>query len=208
MPVNYAYITSYLGERNDRGRLTVRSVCAVENAASRAARSAIHGKFSTAVTSPSMARTTGNEAARRFEAGTNGAASAYKHICGTVGPVGVGQNSMRRLIRAPQGPIWEDRLVRPLAIAALGALHRARAVLPTPQGCDRCSRIRKSECERLACKAAPFCGVLALARPSTSPIRRDRRVGYPNTKLRERRTARRRPQQSPIRSPGSAPGIL
>ena len=98
--------------------------------------------------------------------------------------------------------------MRPLATASLGAPHRARAVLPTPQGCDRCSRIRKPECERLACKAAPFCGVLALARPSTSPIRRNRRVGYPNTKLREPRTARRRPQQSPIRSPGSALRIL
>ena len=161
-----------------------------------------------AVTSPSMARTTGNESARRFEAGTNGAASAYKHVCGKVGPVGVGQNSTRRLIRAPQGPIREDALVRPLAIAALGALHRARAVLPTPQGCDRCSRIRKPECERLACKAAPFCGVLALARPSTSPIRSDRRVSYPDTKLREPRTARGRPQQSPIRSPGSALWVL
>ena len=59
------------------------------------------------VTSPSMACTTSNEGARRFEAGTNGAASAYKHVCGKVGPVGVGQNSTRRLI---QGAIWEDAL--------------------------------------------------------------------------------------------------
>ena len=121
---------------------------------------------------------------------------------------GWGKTQPGAIIRAPQGPIWEDALVRPLAIGALGALHRARAVLPAPQGCDRCSRIRKPECERLACKAAPSCGVLALARPSTSPIRRDRRVGYPNTKLRELRAARRRPQRSLIRSPCSALWVL
>jgi len=160
------------------------------------------------VTSPSMACTTSNEGARRFEAGTNGAASAYKHVCGKVGPVGVGQNSTRRLIRAPQGPIREDALVRPLAIAALGALHRARAVLPTPQGCDRCSRIRK-----LGMRAARLQSCAFLRSSCTCAT-----INIPYTKRPECRLSEHQAErtshgaaaatQSPIRSPGSAPGIL
>jgi hypothetical protein len=54
--------------------------------------------------------------------------------------------------------------MRRLAIGALGARHRARAALPTLQGYNRRSTIRKLECQPPAYKVPPSCGVLAPSR--------------------------------------------
>src|ERR1700740_1439956 len=86
---------------------------------------------------------------------------------------GVPPDGVRTLLSLRSGGGYLEQPVRcPELQLPLSERGGARAVLQKPKGCDRRSGIRKSERQPPACKVQPSCGVLAPARPSTSPIRR------------------------------------